>query len=678
MPFWHVIRHFDETHEWKAYVAPVTALIDPDHPDKITLLSGFEHKDTIKSLLASRWDSKSGVWRLPLSWTSCLSLRGAMGDNLVLDPTINVWAKEERRKRVDPARTLRDAIDLEDGRSDLNEATTTLRTLQDELKLFPHQAVGAAYMATTEGCLIADETGTGKSAQSIAALRALSRMGKDPFPALIISPSSVKIPWQREFDRWYPGLQVSVVEGSAVQRRKQLSSPAHVYVMNWEQLAAHSRLASFGATALKRCVECGSLDDAVDEKKCEVHPRELNLIDFRTIVADELHRATAPSKQTRALWAIADKARYRFGLTGTPMQSNLDDLWFVLRYLFPKDFPAKGKFLDRYANIGYSIWGSMEILGLKQENEAEFQNVLAPIMRRMLKDVVLEFLPPIVTEERYVEMTGAQAKAYRDMKKKSFVEIDDKVLTASSALTRATRLVQFASSFAEVIITPGKTEDLSRFGDPDLLDELALEVTEPELPDAELGDFEADPASEFGYDDSDDFSTDLRLALPSNKISAFLGDVKSGDFGESSLVVFTQSRQLLELLSEQMTKDGYEHVKITGGQKASDRQQAIDDFQEGKVKYILVSIAAGGTGLTLTKADTMVFLQRPWSSTQFTQALARAHRIGSEQHESVTVLHYITKDSIEEWQMEALEGKFGRIEAILRDKDLLRKYLLES
>jgi SNF2 family DNA or RNA helicase len=632
-------------------VGSVTARVDPAYPDKITIESGFEHREAVNTMLAVRYDSKSRLWRAPLSWTACTTLRAIFGDDLIVDRTLIDWSLEEYNTRVVPALGLRDSITLEDGRSELNEATLVTNVLGDELGLFPHQSVGAAFMATTERCLIADETGTGKSAQAIAALRSLHRMGRDVFPALIVAPASVKIPWSREIEQWYPDLTVTVVEGSAVKRRKQLETPAHIYIMNWEQLAGHSRLMSYGGKALARCSECGAFDTEIDPKKCEVHERELNRIDFQTVIADELHRATSPSKQTRALWAVGDKAKYRFGMTGTPIQDNLDDLWFVLRFISPQDFPAKSRFLDRYADVGYNRWGAIEIQGLKAEHEEEFHKVIDPFMRRMLKKVVLDFLPPIVTETRFVELSGAQAKAYRDLKKHQVTEIDGKALAARDPLMKAMRLLQFASSYGEVLEVP---VDKSKFSNFD------LDGTDPFA------------------DEDDDFKTELRLAMPSNKITAFLEDVKSGDYGDSSLVVFASSRQLLEMLSQEMTKKDIAHGMITGGQNADDRQYAIDAFQNGELKYILVSIAAGGTGLTLTKADTMVFLQRPWSSTQFVQAQARAHRIGSQIHESVTIVHYITRGTVEEWQMEALDGKFGRIETILRDQALIQKYVFDE
>lgn len=364
------------------------------------------------------------------------------------------------------------------------------------------------------------------------------------------------------------------------------------------------------------------------------------------------HRMLHPSKQTRAIWSVSDKAKRRYALTGTPIQNDINDFWFILRYIRPKEFPSKLRFIDRYADTGYSQWGILEIYGIRKEYEDEFRAVTEPLMRRMLKKIVLPFLPPIIKERRYIEMAPAQRKAYKQMLKDATVMLDKgetlEALTASSPLSVATRLLQFASSYGEIIETETAAVKQAR-----------KEVAE------NGGDPESVPLEE-----------SLRLALPSNKIAAFLGDVESGDFGDSSIVVFAQSRQLIELLSDEMTKKTLAHGLITGSQSTEERQQAIDDFQDGKLKYILVTIQAGGVGLTLTAADVNVFLQRSYSSTAMAQALSRSHRIGSEIHDSVTIIDYISEHTIEDRQLGALESKSGRIESILKDRELLRKFLV--
>lgn len=635
----------------------VRALIDGSEP-RIALQTQYHHRDQAKSLPGSTWSAADRMWKLPLAWTSLLALRTTFGDDLDVDPDLNAWAWAEYKNRIEPANALREIIQLDNGKQrhpnvkdeggiptydecddPLERAEGVPDTpivahallLQKELKLYPHQAAGAAFMATSMQCGIFDETGTGKSAQSIAALRILHRMGHNVFPVLIIAPNSVKKPWQRELAQWWPGLTVSMVGGGAAARRKALEAPAHVYIMNWDLLAKHSRLAKYGNHALARCKECGGLDERITIAKCEVHKRELNYLTFNTVIGDEIHRAKSPtSKWTRALWAASEEAQYRFGLTGTPIQDTLVDLWAILRFISPSEYSAKSKFVDRFAETGYSMWGVFTVFGVRKDAEAEFYGGFYPRMRRMLKKIVLPFLPPIVREQRFVEMVPAQAKAYRQLVKDMIADIEGGSLVVENPLSRATRLMQFASAYAELDIK--------------------------ELDDGRV-------------------ETNVRLMAPSNKVNAVISDIQSGDYGESSLIIFTQSRQLLEILSAEMEKKKLEHVVISGAVSTDARQDAIDKFQAKKVRYILVTIDAGGVGLTLTAAEYMIFLQRHYSSTAQKQAESRGHRIGSEVHEKITIVDYISEDTIEEAQLVKLDGKYGRIESIIRDEQLLLKLL---
>jgi SNF2 family DNA or RNA helicase len=99
------------------------------------------------------------------------------------------------------------------------------------------------------------------------------------------------------------------------------------------------------------------------------------------------------------------------------------------------------------------------------------------------------------------------------------------------------------------------------------------------------------------------------------------------------------------------------------------------NFQSGKTRFILCTIAAGGTGITLTKGSTAVFLQRSWSMIENLQAEARVHRIGSEIYDFIRIVDYVTKDTSQEVVIKAVAEKSDQLEKILRDKVLLEKYL---
>jgi SNF2 family DNA or RNA helicase len=584
------------------------------------ITADWRFKELCKSIPGAGYDSKTQLWKVPVSWTACLALRSTFRDDLVLGPRLSEWATNERAVRIDPSTQLRELEQLPDGEGD-----------QD---LFPHQRAGVKFLATAKRALLADEPGLGKTAQAIRAIKALQEQGEAVFPALIVCPNTLKKNWQREFAKWWPEgkINVQVIKGTATQRRKQFEENADVYVINWESLRSHSRLAPFGSVALARCKACGGHDDRVTEVRCDVHVRELNNIDFKAVVADEMHRSKDPkSKQTRALWAATGDAQIRFALTGTPMANNVLDLWSILHWLSPEEWPSKTRWIDRMVDTMLNAFGGMMVLGVKPTMEAEFQATINPRMRRMLKARVLPWLPEMMFERRDVEMSAKQAKAYKDMRENMIAELESgDALVASSVLTQTTRLTQLASSFAEMVV-----------------DEVTGEIK---------------PV----------------LSEPSCKVDAVMDDIKEGDFGDDSVAVCAVSRQLIELLSARLTKEGIAHGLITGAQSEDERQKSIDDFQSGKTKWILFTAAAGGVGVTLTTARRLVMLQRPWSLVDHKQALDRIHRIGSEIHDSVVIMDYVTEGTIEERVLQVLETKADNFEQIVHDKAKLLELLKDD
>jgi len=577
----------------------------------IHITADWRFKELCKTIPGATYDNKVQLWKVPVSWTACLALRSAFRDDLVLGPALIEWASIERGTRIDPSMALRDLESLPDGEGDED--------------LFPHQRAGVKFLSTAKRALLADEPGLGKTAQAIRTLKVLQDTGEVPFPALIVCPNTLKKNWQREFAKWWPGVNVQVIKGSAVQRRKQFEAEADVYVINWESLRSHSRLAPYGSVALARCPGCGGHDDRVTESRCEVHLRELNAIKFRSVVADEIHRSKDPkSKQTRALWSATGDAEYRFALTGTPIASNVLDIWPILHWLSPEEWPSRTRWIDRMIDTMINAFGGMMVIGIKPAMEAEFHATIDPRMRRMLKARVLPWLPEMMFERRDIEMSAKQKKAYEQMRDTMIAELEGSgAVVAPSVLTQTTRLHQFASSFAEITIDETTGEEK------------------------------------------------VRLAEPSCKVDALMDDIKSGDFGEDSVAVAAVSRQLIELLSANLTKEGIAHGLITGAQDQDQRQQAIDDFQSGKTKWILFTVQAGGVGVTLTAARRLVMLQRPWSLVDHKQALDRIHRIGSEIHDSVIIMDYVTEGTIEERVLQVLETKGDNFEQIVKDKDRL-------
>ncbi len=583
-----------------------------DSGQSIIIQAEWRLKEVCRALPGSKWDSAKNVWRIPLSWTGCLSLRSTFKTDLEIGPKLAQWAKDERANRIDPSNFLRDLEEFEGGDQDL----------------FPHQRAGVEFLSTARRALLADEPGLGKTAQAIRALKRLHDRGEQVFPALIVCPNTLKSNWEREFDKWWPGINVQVIKGSATQRRKAFEDEAQVIVINWESLRSHSKLLSYGGIALARCTDCGGHDSRITESRCEVHVRELNTIDFKAVIADEIHRSKDPkSKQTRALWAATGEADIRFALTGTPIANDVVDLWPILRWLDEKEWPSKTRWIDRYVNTMINAFGGMMVVGLKAHMEQEFYAGINPRMRRMLKARVLPWLPEVINDRRDVEMGAKQLKAYKQMLENMIVQLENEgtvdatgdVVVAPNPLTQTIRLLQFASAYAQV--------ELQETGEEKVL-----------------------------------------LSDPSCKVDALMEDIKNGDFDGDSVAVCAVSRQLIDLLSARLTKEGIAHGLITGAQSGDERQRAIDEFQSGKIKWILFTAQAGGVGVTLTTARRLVMLQRPWSLVDYKQALDRVHRIGSEIHDSILITDYVTEGTIEERVIEALDTKADNFEQIVKDK----------
>jgi len=594
----------------------VSVSVDIDAQGEYILISAdWRYKELCKSLPGASWSASEQVWRVPLSWTTCLALRSTFRSDLEIKPTLGAWATNQLETRITPANNLRE-----------------LETYEGDEVLFPHQRAGVAFLATAKRALLADEPGLGKTAQAIRALKELNDRGEEVFPILIVCPNTLKKNWAREFAKWWPDVTTQVIKGSAVQRKKQFEQSAEVFIINWESLRSHSRLSPYGSISLTRCRACGGQDEKISENRCEVHLRELNNFKFKAVIADEIHRSKDPkSKQSRALWSASGTSEIRFALTGTPIANNVVDLWSILHWISPKDWPSKTKWIDRMVDVMLNAFGGMMVLGVKPQMQDEFYKSVNPYMRRMLKKVVLPNLPPVLKERRDVEMSTKQKKAYEQMRDLMISELESgDTLVAPSVLTQTIRLLQFASSYATIAIN---------------------EVTgEPKAV----------------------------LDAPSCKIDALMDDIENGDFGDDSVAVSAVSKQLINLLSAELTKKKISHGLITGEQDEDERQKAIDDFQSGAIKWILFTAQAGGVGITLTAARRLIMLQRPWSLIDYKQVLDRVHRIGSEIHDSIVVTDYVTEGTIEEKVIQVLETKADNFEQIVKDKNQLLKLLQDD
>lgn len=575
--------------------------------DRIVVHTSYADRDAIRQVPGARYDKESRTWSAPLSWTTAKTLRGVFRDRLEITEALAEWGWREWETRVEPSLRLRELA--MDPQQDTDGWETRDGLSFSWESLYPFQRTAVQFLTTARRALLGDEMGTGKTIQTIAALEAA-----DAYPALIVAPASVKRGWAREFSKWAPHRKVLVLSGSAAKRRKALAEDFDVLVMNYDLLRYHSKLAGYGSVALRRCVECGGEDPDVKVTSCEAHPKELNALSFVAVVADEAHRIKDPkAKQTRALKAAAGKADVRFALTGTPIGNRPDELWSILNFLSPEEWASKTRFVERYCSVAWNGFGN-EVLGLRADTREEFYETIDPRFLRRPTNLVLPHLPPVTWESMYVPMTPQQAKAYRQMEEKAIAAIEGGTVSGISPLSQLTRLTQFASAFAV------------------------------------------------------ELDGEIRLQAPSNKVDALLEII--GDTDEQ-LVVFAQSRQLIDLAAEALRKESIQYGRITGAESEAQRDEALQAFRRGDLRVMLLTLGAGGTGIDgLQVARIAVFLERGWSLLERKQAIGRLRRQGQVAGD-VLVLDVVSEGTIEEEQIDRLSVKEERLEEIVRDASAL-------
>lgn len=584
---------------------PKADLYEHDGSNVIKIETTYQDRHLMTELPGGRFNRQLGSWLAPLSWATCLTLRGLFRDRLEIGATLQKWAWETRNNRVEPAYRIRNLLELP---ADMPFPELDEVEKNSHLKLFPYQRVDVKFLTLNERALLANEPGLGKTGVLIRFLQVLKLTGKEPFPCVVICPNSLKFAvWQRELAAWAPELTVQVVDGSAGKRRKQLANQADVFIINWDGVRLHSKLASYGQI---------SLTDA------ERLPKELNDLQPRTVFMDEAHRLKSPQTAwARATWAVAHQARFRVAATGTPVTDHVGDFWSLGHALEPTWFPVKTKFMDRYAQVSLNFFGGAEVVGVNPNNSDELFAIMDPLTRRVPKQLALPQLPPkLPVQYRHTPMSAKQQKAYDQMREEMLTMLDGGLLVANDDRVKFLRLMQFAAASAEI------TEDGS-----------------------------------------------VKLTSPSSKVDDVIDLLE--EMGDAPLVVGAVSRQLIELVGKKLEQLKIPHGYVTGAYTPAERRLAVDSFQAGRIRVILVTLGAGAEGITLTRADTLLFMQEDFSEVANQQFQDRIHRIGSEQHAAIRIIKQVTPNSVEERKLELLEGKRMRMEEILRDEDSIR-YLL--
>ena len=454
--------------------------------------------------------------------------------------------------------------------------------------LRPYQERGLSWLAFLAaqgfgGCL-ADDMGLGKTVQVLALLATRRAKGSPPprGPDLVVCPTSVVFNWSREAKRFTPTLKVHVHQGLGRER-----DPA-AFAKSVE-----------GADVVVTSYAIARRDEAL-----------LAAVRWGAVIVDEAQNLKNPNAlQTRALRGL--DAESKFGLTGTPVENHLRDLWSIFDVMVPGLLGGSTRFARTFETPARS--GDPKALERLSRRVGPF------LLRRTKRDpAVAADLPPLQLQDLSCELTREQTALYTAMTEATFKGIEDK-----DGIQRRAHILAALMRFKQICNHP--------------------ESFEAERPDALFG--------------------------RSGKLDRTLEVLDELLAEGQRVLIFTQfvemGRILQRALAARFKLDaGFYH----GGLNASQREAMLDAFQRPDGPPVLIlSLKAGGTGLNLTAASAVIHYDRWWNPAVEDQATDRAHRIG--QTRRVNVYRLVTEGTVEERVAELLETKRAMADKILGGAD---------
>ena len=333
---------------------------------------------------------------------------------------------------------------------------------------------------------------------------------------------------------------------------------------------------------------------------------KLAAVPFHIVVLDEAQNIKNPRSKVAQAACKLD-ARNRLCLSGTPIENHLGELWSLMNFLVPGFLGTEDAFNKRFRT-------PIEKDGDLERN-AVLKSRVAPLILRRTKDQVAKELPPKTELVHLIELNTGQKDLYETVR----ATMDKRVREAIAARGIGQSQIVFLDALLKL---------RQICCDPRLLPE---DYPHGVLESAKL-----------------DFLTELLALL-----------IEEG----RRILLFSQFTTMLSLIEAHLVKGKIPYLKLTGASK--DRGQLVEDFQNGKAPVFLISLKAGGAGLNLTGADTVIHYDPWWNPAAQAQATDRAHRIG--QTKPVFVHDLIVAGSVEERMLGLQKHKRALANAILED-----------
>jgi superfamily II DNA or RNA helicase len=317
---------------------------------------------------------------------------------------------------------------------------------------------------------------------------------------------------------------------------------------------------------------------------------------FAAVLLDEAQHIKNPDSQN-AKAACALKAASRFILTGTPIENSVRDLWSLFEFLLPGYLGNRSDFRDRYETpilngAGGAIWSRLS-------------RRIGPYLLRRRKADVLADLPDKIEQVLEVELSEQQRVTYARLQEAARSQVDqlnDQGQAGAARMRVLTALLRLRQACCDLRLLGGSGEE----------------------------------------------------SVVSGKLSALRELLGEAIDGGHRVLVFSQFTSMLDLIEQALEADGTAFCRLDGSTK--DRGAVVDKFQtDASIPVFLISLKAGGVGLNLTAADTVIHFDPWWNPAVEAQATDRAHRIG--QKNVVTSIKLIARGTIEERVLQLQQRK---------------------
>jgi SNF2 family DNA or RNA helicase len=536
----------------------IEVILDEKKDRVVFVGNTFEHRELIKST-GAKWDFENKFWYHYFDRITLEVIQDMFKNiGIVFDPKLQTILERREKYRNDMVANLK-------------------------LPLYPYQIEGVKFLLDRERAILADDVGLGKTVQAICSCLTLNETNGLK-KVLVFCPASLKFQWAKEINKFSEGITIRIIDGTPKERDEIYSEEAMFYIINYELIHRdYEKLLALKPDAI-------ILDEATKVK----------------------NRKSQTNKLIKKLMKEGE-VKYRYILTGTPIENHLEELYAIVSLLDSRIFGHWKYFEQEYIlyNLLYLNHLPYPIKTIKgYKNLDKIKVLIKKIMFRRKKTDVLKDLPDVNEQLRVIDWEIEHKKIYKAYKDKvkSMIALHEEMNPGridASVLAEVNMLRMLSDSTELVMMSESKMAEV-------------LKITKP-------------------------------ISSKMEELVELLEELEG-----HKVVIFTQYVKMLQIIKRDL-KRKYDIEVIHGGVPAKERQEVIDRFSTDPDKNILVMTDAGTYGLNIQAADCVVNFDLPWNPAKLQQRIGRCHRLG--QKNQVNVFNFVLKNSIDENVLNTLYRK---------------------